>query len=154
MNVIGLIPHQIITEHLIEDTKIVDGLAVPDIDRDLAKVAIIERHNATPPQSIGFVKGTGIKEGAMVSSIAHDSHNIVAVATNDSDLIDAAVQIVRMQGGIAIVRDGDVLEALPLPIAGLMSDKSIEFVSEKILGLFLMSHLWQWRFYLSQLFQS
>ena len=135
MNVIGLIPHQIITEHLIEDTKIVDGLAVPDIDRDLAKVAIIERHNATPPQSIGFVKGTGIKEGAMVSSIAHDSHNIVAVATNDSDLIDAAVQIVRMQGGIAIVRDGDVLEALPLPIAGLMSDKSIEFVSEKINSL-------------------
>ena len=135
MNVIGLIPHQIITEHLIEDTKIVDGLAVPDIDRDLAKIAIIERHNATPPQAFGFVKGTGIKEGAMVSSIAHDSHNIVAVATNDSDLIDAAVQIVRMQGGIAIVRDGHVLEALPLPIAGLMSDKSIEFVSEKINSL-------------------
>jgi adenine deaminase len=135
MNVIGLIPHQIITQHLIEDTKIVDGLAVPDIDRDLAKVAVIERHNATPPKAIGFVKGTGIKEGAMVSSIAHDSHNIVAVATNDNDLIEAAVQIVRMQGGIAIVRDGEVLEALPLPIAGLMSDQSIEYVSEKLTSL-------------------
>jgi adenine deaminase len=135
MNVIGLIPDKIITEHLIEDTNIVDGLAVPDIDRDLAKVAIIERHNATPPRAVGFVKGTGIKEGAMVSSIAHDSHNIVGVATNDNDLIEAAVQLVRMQGGIAIVRDGEVLEALPLPIAGLMSDQSIEFVSEKLSSL-------------------
>ncbi|MGY5875973.1 MAG: adenine deaminase [Candidatus Thorarchaeota archaeon] len=135
MNVIGMIPDQIVTEHLIEDTKIVDGLAVPDVDRDLAKVAIIERHNASEPHSVGFVKGTGIKEGAMVSSIAHDSHNIVAVATNDHDLIEAAIQIVRMQGGIAIVKDGKVLESLPLPIAGLMSDKTVEEVSEKLTSL-------------------
>ncbi len=135
MNVIGLIPNQIITDRLIEETKIVDGLAVPDIDRDIAKIAIIERHNATPPQAFGFVKGTGIKEGAMVSSIAHDSHNIVVVATNDHDLVAAAVQIVRMQGGIAIVRDGKVLESLPLPIAGLMSEQPIEFVSEKLTSL-------------------
>ena len=135
MNVIGMIPHQIITEHLVEEAKIVDDLVVPDIDRDLVKVAIIERHNASEPHSMGFVKGTGIKEGAMVSTIAHDSHNIVAVATNDNDLIVAAVQLVRMQGGIAIVRDGKVLEALPLPIAGLMSDQTIEHVSEKLIAL-------------------
>ncbi len=132
MNVIGMIPGQIITKRLIEDTKIVDGLAVSDVDRDILKIAIIERHNATPPKGIGFVKGLGIKEGAMVSSIAHDSHNIVTVSTNDTDLIAAAVQIVRMQGGIAIVRDGEVLSSLPLPIAGLMSDKPIEEVSEKL----------------------
>ncbi|MHA1927701.1 MAG: adenine deaminase [Candidatus Thorarchaeota archaeon] len=132
MNVIGMIPGQIITERLIEDTKIVDGLAVSDIDRDILKIAIIERHNATPPKGIGFVKGLGIKEGAMVSSIAHDSHNIVTVSTNDTDLIAAAVQIVRMHGGIAIVRDGEVISSLPLPIAGLMSDKPIEEVSEKL----------------------
>ncbi len=135
MNVIGMIPDQIVTEHLVEEPKVVDGLVVPDIDRDIVKVAIIERHNATKPHSVGFVKGSGIKEGAMVSTIAHDSHNIVAVATNDKDLVDAAVQLVRMQGGIAIVRNGEVLEALPLPIAGLMSDQSIEHVSEKLVSL-------------------
>jgi adenine deaminase len=68
----------------------------------------------------------------MVSSIAHDSHNIVAVATNDTDLIAAAIQIVRMQGGIAIVKDGEVIESLPLPIAGIMSDQPTEYVSEKL----------------------
>ncbi|MHA1960596.1 MAG: adenine deaminase [Candidatus Thorarchaeota archaeon] len=129
MNVIGVIPDQVVTNHLIEETKVVDGLAVPDIDRDILKITIIERHNATEPSPVGFVKGIGIKEGALVSSIAHDSHNIVAVATNDEDLIEAAVQIVRMQGGIAVVRDGEVLASLPLPIAGLMSDSPIEEVA-------------------------
>jgi adenine deaminase len=132
MNVIGVIPGQIVTEHLIEETRIIDGFAVPDIDRDIAKISIIERHNASEPSTVGFVKGMGIKEGAMVSSIAHDSHNLVAVATNDTDLIQAAIQIVRMQGGLAVVRDGEVLSSLPLPIAGLMSDKSVEEVSEEI----------------------
>ncbi|MFW9804607.1 MAG: adenine deaminase, partial [Candidatus Thorarchaeota archaeon] len=132
MNVIGIIPDQIITEHLVEDTRIEDGLAIPDVDRDISKIAIIERHNASDVTGIGFVKGLGLKEGAMVSSIAHDSHNIVAVATNDRDLIAAAVQIVRMQGGLAIVRDEKVIASLPLPIAGLMSDQTIEVVSEKI----------------------
>jgi adenine deaminase len=132
MNVIGILPDQIITEHLVEETKVKDGLAVPDVDRDIAKVAIIERHNASDVTGIGFVKGLGIKEGAMVSSIAHDSHNIVAVATNDQDLIAAAVQIVRMQGGLAVVQNEKVIASLPLPIAGLMSDRPIEEVSEKI----------------------
>ncbi len=135
MNVIGMIPDQVITEHLVEETKVVDGLVVPDIDRDIAKVTIIERHNASEPRAVGFVKGMGIKEGAMVSSIAHDSHNIVAVATNDRDLIEAAVQIVRMQGGIALAKDGKVIESLPLPIAGLMSDQPIEHVSERLKDL-------------------
>jgi len=135
MNVIGTIPDQVITERLIEEPKVEDGLVVPDIGRDILKVAIIERHNASEPRSVGFVKGLGIKEGAMVSSIAHDSHNIVAVATNDRDLIQAAIQIVRMQGGIALAKDGKVIESLPLPIAGLMSDHTIEHVSERLKDL-------------------
>jgi adenine deaminase len=135
MNVIGMIPDQVTTDHLVEEPKVVDGLVVPDIDSDIAKVTIIERHNASEPRAVGFVKGMGIKEGAMVSSIAHDSHNIVAVATNDRDLIEAAVQIVRMQGGIALAKDGKVIESLPLPIAGLMSDQSIEHVSERMKDL-------------------
>ena len=135
MNVIGMIPNQIITERLIEEPKVKDGLVVPDIDRDITKVAIIERHNASEPRAVGFVKGIGIKEGALVSSIAHDSHNIVAVATNDRDLIEATIQIVRMQGGIAIANDGKVIDSLPLPIAGLMSDQPIEHVSERLKDL-------------------
>ncbi len=135
MNVIGVIPDQVVTNRLIEETKIVDGLVVPDVDRDIAKIAIIERHNATPPTGIGFVKGLGIKNGALVSSIAHDSHNIVCVATNDEDLIAAVIQIVRMQGGIAVVKEGKVISSLPLPIAGLMSEKPIEEVSEKLVEL-------------------
>ena len=140
MNVIGMIPNQIVTKRLIEAPRVIEGFVVPDIDRDIAKVAIIERHNATEPRAIGFVKGMGIKEGAMVSSIAHDSHNIVAVATNDHDLIEAAVQIVRMQGGLAIVRDGEVLASLPLPIAGLMSDRHIEEVTEGLKQLKEAAH--------------
>ncbi len=135
MNVIGMIPDQIITDRLIEEAKVEDGLVVSDTDRDIVKIAIIERHNASEPRSVGFVKGLGIKEGALVSSIAHDSHNIVAVATNDRDLIEATVQIVRMQGGIAVAKGGEILESLPLPIAGLMSDQPIEHVSEKIQDL-------------------
>ncbi len=132
MNVIGTIPEQIITEHLVEEPKVVDGLVVPDVDRDIIKVTVIERHNSSEPSAVGFVKGIGIKEGAMVSSIAHDSHNIIAVSTNDADLIAAAVQIVRMQGGIAVVRNEEIIASLPLPIAGLMSDRPIEDVSESL----------------------
>lgn len=140
INVIGMRPNQIVTDRLIEEVKTDDGLVVSDIDRDIVKIAIIERHNASEPRSVGFVKGIGIKEGALVSSIAHDSHNIVAVATNDKDLIEAAVQIVRMQGGIAVARNGEVIESLPLPIAGLMSDQPIEYVSEKIKDLKEAAH--------------
>ncbi len=140
MNVIGMIPDQIITERLIEEPKVKDGLVVPDIDRDISKVVIIERHNASEPRAVGFVKGMGIKEGAMVSSIAHDSHNIVAVATNDKDLIHAAIQIVRMQGGIALAKDGKMIESLPLPIAGLMSDQPIEHVSQRLTDLKNAAH--------------
>ncbi len=135
MNVIGMIPDQLITERLIEKVNVEHGLAVPDVDRDISKIVIVERHNATPPKGMGFVKGLGIKEGAMVSSIAHDSHNIVAVGTNDTDMVQAVIQIARMQGGIAIVNEGEVKAALPLPIAGLMSDKSVEWVSEKMMEL-------------------
>ncbi len=132
INVIGVRTHQIVTDRLIEEAPVRDGLVVPDPDRDITKVTIIERHNASVPHSVGFVKGIGLQDGAMVSSIAHDSHNIVAVATNDHDLIEAAIQVVRMHGGLAVVQGGRVLESLPLPIAGLMSDRPIEEVSERL----------------------
>jgi adenine deaminase len=140
MNVIGMVPDQIFTNRLIEEPMVKNGLVVPDVGRDILKIAIIERHNASEPRSVGFVKGIGIQEGALVSSIAHDSHNIVAVATNDKDLIQATIQIARMQGGIAVAQDGKILESLPLPIAGLMSDQPIEHVSAKINDLKEAAH--------------
>jgi adenine deaminase len=140
MNVIGMIPDQIHTKHLVEEPKVKDGFVISDTERDITKIAIIERHNASEPRSVGFVNGMGLKDGAMASSIAHDSHNIVAVAINDRDLIQAAIQIVRMQGGIALAKGGKVIESLPLPIAGLMSDQPIEHVREKLEDLKSAAH--------------
>lgn len=134
-NVIGVIPNEIVTKHLVEPVLVQDGLAKADIDNDILKIVVIERHNASGNIGRGFVKGIGIQDGAMASSIAHDSHNIVVVGTNDEDMFNAAVKIVKMQGGIAISRGGEIVESLPLPIAGLMSDQKYEFVRDKIISL-------------------
>ena len=82
--------------------------------------------------ALGLVKGFGLKKGAIASSVSHDSHNIVVIGTHDGDMYTAAVQVVKMQGGIAAALNSQVLEALPLPVAGLMSDRSSEFVREKL----------------------
>ncbi len=134
-NVIGVIPNEIVTKHLVEPIPSENGNAIADIDNDILKIIVIERHNASGNIGRGFVKGIGIQDGAMASSIAHDSHNIVVVGTNDDDMMNAAVKIVKMQGGIAISRGGEIVDSLPLPIAGLMSDQKYEFVRDKILSL-------------------
>jgi len=131
IRVIGLIPKQIITEELILPAKIVDGYAESDIERDILKIVVVDRHNASDKISIGFVKGIGLKSGAIAQSIAHDSHNIVAVGTNDDDLIKAVIEVSKMKGGIAVVADGEVVETLALPVAGLISNKPLEYVREK-----------------------
>jgi adenine deaminase len=122
--VISLTPNQLVTRQLIREVKIVNGLAVADTDRDILKLAVVERHLASGNTGLGFVKGFGLKRGALASSVAHDSHNIIVVGTNDLDMMTAAVEIVKMQGGLVAAADGKVLATLPLPIAGLMSDKS------------------------------
>jgi adenine deaminase len=128
IRVIGTVPQQLFTRQLVEEAKVVDGKAVADPERDILKIAVIERHQASGNKGLGFVKGFGLKRGAMASSVAHDSHNIIVIGTNDEDMMKAAVQIVKMQGGLTAVADGEVLESLPLPIAGLMSDKPVEEV--------------------------
>ena len=124
--VIGLTPQQVVTQRLVEEVKIEDGLAVADVGRDILKLAVIERHQASGNIGLGFVKGFGLKRGALASSVAHDSHNIIVIGTNDGDMLKAAVEIVKMRGGLVVAADGEVIAALSLPIAGLMSDKSIE----------------------------
>jgi len=132
VRVIGLIPDQIVTTQSIEEARIENGWVVADPSRDLLKVAVIERHRATGNVGIGFVRGLGLARGAIGSSIAHDSHNIIVAGTNDDDLMTAARAIAAMQGGLVAVADGEVLARVPLPIAGLMSDQPLERVREQL----------------------
>ncbi len=132
IRVIGMIPDQITTTQSIEDAPIKNGFAVSDPARDLLKVAVIERHQATGNVGIGFVRGLKLQRGAIGSSVAHDSHNVIVAGTNDDDLMTAARAIAAMQGGLVAVEDGQVLARVPLPIAGLMSDQPIERVREQL----------------------
>ncbi len=133
--VIGVVPHQIVTESLEMDCTIVDGQVVSDVDRDIIKIFVVERHRATGNVGKGLVKGFGMKRGAIASSIGHDSHNIIVVGVNDDDVLKAVTTINKMGGGIAVVNDGKVIESLELPIAGLMSNKPLEFVSTRMKSL-------------------
>ncbi|MBC8248514.1 MAG: adenine deaminase, partial [Anaerolineales bacterium] len=130
--VIGVIPDQIVTEGLSEEVKVEDGLAVADVERDILKIAVIERHQGTGNTGLGFVRGFGLKRGAIASSVAHDSHNIIVVGTNDADMMAAAQAVAAMGGGLAAVENGAVRARLPLPIAGLMSDQPLEVVREEM----------------------
>lgn len=130
--VIGLVPHQIVTEHLVEEPKTVDGQIVADPDRDILKFAVVERHKATGDVGVGLVKGFGMQDGALASSVAHDAHNIGVVGTNDADMLAAVRALVEQRGGLAVVRDGKVLARLPLPIGGLISDLPFEEVAERL----------------------
>jgi len=129
--VINIIPNQIVTKASIEPVKQDGGYVSSDTDKDILKIAVIERHMASGRVALALVKGFGLKKGAIASSVSHDSHNIVVIGTHDGDMYTAAVQVVKMQGGIVAALNGQVLEALPLPVAGLMSDRSAEFVREK-----------------------
>lgn len=124
IKVIEVIPGQIVTRKIVAEAKIVDGYAVADVERDILKIAVIERHTASGNMGKGFVKGFGLKKGAIASSVAHDSHNIVVVGVSDEDIMRAVKEIEAMKGGLVAVADGQVLARLPLPIAGLMSEKS------------------------------
>jgi adenine deaminase len=106
-----------------------EGVAHPNIKEDILKIVVVERHKATGNIGIGFVQGFGIKKGAIGSSVAHDSHNLVIVGTNDQDILKAAEAIQTMRGGLVAVLDGRVLASLPLPIAGLMSEASVAQVN-------------------------
>jgi adenine deaminase len=102
-----------------------EGVAHPNLKEDILKIAVVERHKATGNIGIGFVHGFGLKKGAISSSVAHDSHNIVTVGTNDQDMLKAVSVIQAMGGGLVAVSGGKILASLPLPIAGLMSDASV-----------------------------
>ncbi len=126
--VIEIIPGQIVTRKRLEKVQVVDGAVVPDVSRDILKLVVVERHKATGNIGLGLVTGFGLKRGALASSIAHDSHNIVAVGTNDEDIVTAIREIEKLQGGLVAAAGGRVLASLALPIAGLLSDEPLEIV--------------------------
>jgi len=130
--VIEVVPGQIITRGKSERVKAVDGAIVPDTGRDILKLVVVERHKATGNIGLGLVTGFGLKKGALASSIAHDSHNIIAVGTNDEDIFTAIMEIERLQGGLVAAAEGKVLASLGLPIAGLLSDEPLEIVAGKL----------------------
>ncbi|MCK4658846.1 MAG: adenine deaminase [Phycisphaerae bacterium] len=122
----------IVTGRGIEEMPVVGGRISADPARDIAKLAVIERHQASGNVGLGFVRGFGLQGGAIASSVAHDSHNLVVAGTNDADMFTAAVHIVRIRGGFCVVKDGKVLADVPLPIAGLMSNEPAEVLSRQL----------------------
>ena len=138
--IIGVLPDQLITEHLVEDLTIENGEVICDPGLDVAKIAVIERHLATGNFGLGLVKGIGLMRGAIASSVAHDSHNIVVVGADDASMLKAAHTVAEMRGGMAAVEGDRVLARLPLPIAGLMSDQPIETVRDQMEDLLRAAH--------------
>jgi len=126
--IIQLIPNQIVTKKVVKKISLKDGVAYPNIKEDILKIIVVERHRATGNIGIGFVHGFGLKKGAIGSTVAHDSHNLVIVGTNDRDILKTVEIIQAMGGGLAAVSDEKVIASLPLPIAGLMAEGSVSQV--------------------------
>lgn len=122
MGLIGLIPQEIVTT----DCGFADGI---DVDRDILKIAVIERHKNTSHIGLGYIKGYGLKEGAVATSVSHDSHNIIALGTSDEEIAAAANRVLQLDGGIVVMKGGKALAELALPLAGIMSDDTLENVN-------------------------
>jgi adenine deaminase len=129
--VIGVIPDQIITESLVEEPTVADGHAVADPERDLAKIAVLERHLGTGRIGVGLVRGFGLRDGAIASTVAHDAHNIIVVGMEDTDMHRAVQRLAEIGGGIVVVQGRGVKAELPLRVAGLVSDQPLAEVVER-----------------------
>ena len=135
LRVIGLIPGQIVTEHLLLEPTVKDGLVAADPERDLAKIVCIERHHGTGHYTVAFVRGFGLKSGALASTVAHDSHHLLVVGMNDEDILLAAKELARLGGGQVVVNKGQIMASLPLPVAGLMSTLPANEVAKRLEAL-------------------
>lgn len=133
--VMGVMPGKIITEDLHVSVPVRDGCQLVDLDQDVVKVAVVARHGINHNIGLGFVKGFGMKRGALASSVGHDSHNICVVGADDADMAAAVNRLREIQGGFVVVSDGAVKAELALPIAGLMSDRPFEDVRDALYPL-------------------
>lgn len=129
VRVIGLVPNQIVTKCLTATLPAEDGRLTCDLENDIIKLAVIERYSGSGNMSIGFVKGFGIKQGALASTVAHDSHNIIVTGSDDLSILTAVHKLIEIGGGQVAVSGENILAELPLPVAGLMSDMPAEDVA-------------------------
>jgi adenine deaminase len=129
---IGVQPTNIFTHNLEVEVPVKNGQALANADEDVAKIAVFERHSGSGNIAAAFIKGLGLREGAVASTVGHDSHNLVAAGIEDRDIVAAANALVQIGGGMIAVKNQKTIALVPLPIAGLMSDKSIETVSAEI----------------------
>ena len=138
--VIGVQAHSLVTSSLIQELPVRDGLVQTDITQGIAKLAVLERHHETGNVGVAFVEGLGLKKGAIASTVAHDSHNLVVVGMSDEEM-NLAIQIcAEMGGGLCLVEGDQVIGKLPLPIAGLMSDQEAEAVAKTLGELHERAH--------------
>lgn len=128
VRVIGVIPDQVLTEQRVEELPVRDGEVVADPERDILKLAVIERHRGTGNVGLGFVRGLELRRGALAESVGHDAHNLIVAGGDDVSMMTAARAVAQMGGGIAVAVGEQVLATVPLPIAGLMSDQPVETV--------------------------
>lgn len=129
IRLIDAIDGQLITKQSTHPCKVENGFAVADPQRDILKIVVINRYHSAPP-AVAFIRGFGITSGAFASSVAHDSHNVVAVGTNDADLVAAINAVIAEQGGLSVSSES-LTDVLPLPVAGLMSTESCEWVAKR-----------------------
>ena len=135
VHTIEIQPGGVVTKKSVDEIQVKDGEFVFDPGQDIVKVAVVERHQLTGNVACGFLKGYGIKEGAVALSVAHDSHNIIVVGVSDEEMAFAVEALKEQSGGVVLVKDGKVIERMPMPIAGLMSDQSAEWVDAKLTAL-------------------
>jgi len=133
--VIQLIPGQIVTKKVLKNIILKDGVAYPNLKEDILKIVVVERHHATGNIGIGFVQGFGLKKGAIGSTVAHDSHNLVIVGTNDLDILKTIEVVQAMGGGLTVISNHQVAAFLSLPIAGLMAEVSVREVNRQLESL-------------------
>lgn len=133
--VIGIQPGRILTDHLIRDVPDTNGDRVPDAQKDLARISIVERHGKNGNIANGLVTGFGMKSGAIGSTVCHDHHNIALVGMDYVDMAIAAQRLAEIGGGFVVVRDGNIMAELALPIGGLMSNQSFEHVHDALISL-------------------
>lgn len=131
-NVIKIMPNQITTKHIKQQVDVLNGLFVPSVEKDLLKLAVIERHHSLGTKGLAIVHGFGLRKGAVATTVAHDSHNAIVVGTNDEDMITALEALQTMQGGLVVVDEGKVIGSLALPLAGLMTTLPAEEAVQKI----------------------
>ncbi|TMB86338.1 MAG: adenine deaminase [Chloroflexi bacterium] len=132
IRVIRVIPSQLLTGADLVEPAVREGTLVADRGRDLVKIAVLERHHATGRVGLGFATNVGLKRGAFASTVAHDAHNVVVLGVEDADMAACACRLAEIGGGIVVAEGGRVVEELPLPVAGLMSDRPLAEVYERL----------------------